>query len=151
MQNDIKELPRTGLPRALIYVTAITCGVLAAMVIQILLAHSGIELAGAWRALLSTQALQTRAAGAWWLMAGAAFLTGALVAGALSRLPLPWRRLRLLRWVMGAAVVYALAEAGHLATLAPGQSAPAHAAASLAALGAVALMAQFGAYFSVKR
>jgi putative exporter of polyketide antibiotics len=84
-------------------------------------------------------------------MAGAAFLTGAIVAGALSRLPLPWRRLRLARWVLGAAIVYALAEAGHLATLAPNQSAPGHAAASIAALAAAALVAQFGAYFSVKR
>jgi hypothetical protein len=151
MQNAIKEPPRTRLGRPLIYVTAMTCGVLAAMATQILLARSGVELAGAWRSLLTTQALQTRAAGAWWLMAGAAFLTGAIVAGALSRLPLPWRRLRLVRWVLGAAIVYALAEAGHVAPLAPGQSVPAHAAASLAALCAAALVAQFGAYFSVKR
>lgn len=151
MQNAIKELPRTRLARPLIYVAAMTCGVLAAMATQILLARSGVELAGAWRSLFTTQALQTRAAGAWWLMAGAAFLTGAIVAGALSRLPLPWRQLRLVRWVIGAAVVYALAEAGHLATLAPGQSVSGHTAASLAALSAAALVAQFGAYFSVKR
>ena len=151
MQDAIKELPRTRLARPLIYVTAMTCGVLAAIATQILLARSGVDLASAWRALFTAQALQTRAAGAWWLMAGAAFLTGAVVAGALSRLPLPWRRLRLVRWVLGAGIVYALAEAGHLATLASGQSVPAHAAASLAALSAAALVAQFGAYFSVKR
>jgi hypothetical protein len=151
MQNAIKEPPRTRLPRPLIYVTAMTCGVIAAMATQIMLARSGVDLAGAWRALFTAQALQTRAAGAWWLIAGAAFLTGAVVAGALSRLPLPWRRLRLVRWVLGTAIVYALAEAGHLAVSAPGQSAAAHAATSIAALAVAAVVAQFGAYFSVKR
>jgi hypothetical protein len=151
MPSSIKEPPRTRLPRVLIYVTAITCGVLAAMATQILLARSGVELAALWRSLLTAQALQTRSAGAWWLMAGVAFLTGAVVAGALSRFPLPWRSLRLLRWLLGAAIVYALAQTGHLATLAPDQSAGGHAAATLAALCAAALVAQFGAYFSVKR
>jgi hypothetical protein len=151
MQTEIKEPPRIRIPRPAIYVTAMTCGMLVAMAIQIVLARSGFELAAAWRALLTGQALQARSAGAWWLMAGAAFLTGAIVGGALSRLPLPWRQLRLVRWVVGAAIVYALAEAGHMATLAPDQSVPGHAAASLAALCAAALVAQFGAYFSVKR
>jgi hypothetical protein len=151
MQNTIKEPPRTPLPRALIFVTAITCGILAAIAVEIALAHSGVELAGAWHTLLTPQALQIRSAGAWWLMAGAAFLTGAIVAGALSRLPLPWRRLRAVRWILGGALVYGLAQAGDAATLAPGQSVPAHVAASLGALFAAALVAQFGAYFAVKR
>jgi hypothetical protein len=151
MQDTIKDPPRTPLPRALIYVTAVTCGILAAMMVEIVLAHSGIALAGAWRTLLTTQVLQTRSASVWWLMAGAAFLTGAIVAAALSRLPLPWRRLRLMRWILGAAIVYALGQVGHAAKLASGQSVPAHVAASLGALVAAALVAQFGAYFAVKR
>lgn len=151
MQTEIKELHRTRIPRPAIYVTAMSCGMLMAMAIQIMLARSGIELAMAWRSLLTGEALQARSAGAWWLMAGTAFLTGAIVAGALSRLPLPWRRLRLVRWVLGAAIVSALAAAGHVAALAPDQSVAGHVAASLAALVAAALVAQFGAYFSVKR
>jgi hypothetical protein len=151
MTDTITDPSRIRIGRPLIYVTAVTCGVLAAMVTQILLARSGIELAAVGRAVLTQGALQTRAAGAWWLMAGIAFLVGAVVAGALSRLPWPWQALRLVRWVLGAVVVYALAEAGHMASLAPEQPAPAHAAASLAALCAAALVAQFGAYFSVKR
>ena len=48
-------------------------------------------------------------------------------------------------------IVYALAEAGHLSTLPAGASPSAHAATTLAALCAAAVVAQFGAYFSVKR
>ena len=151
MQIAIRELPRTELPRPLIYVTATTCGVLAAMVAQILLVRSGIEVAGAWRNLLWAEALQLRSAGAWWLTAGAAFLASAAVAGALSRLPLPWHRLRLLRWILGTAIVFALAEVGHSAAITSSQAIRAQVAVSLVALCAAALVAQFAAYFAVKR
>ena len=100
MQTPIRELPRTDLPRASVYATGVACGVLAAIAVQILLSRAGIELSGVWRNLLSAQALQLRSAGAWWLMAGSAFLASALVVAALSRLPLPWHSFRLLRWIM---------------------------------------------------
>ncbi len=151
MKIPIQELPRTELPRSLIYVTAMTCGVLAAMTAQIVLARNGIEISAVWRNLLSAEALQLRSAGVWWLMAAAAFLGGTAVAGALSRLPWPWHRLRLVRWVLGAAIVFALAEAGHQAATASTQPLGAHLAVSLLALCAAALIAQFGAYFAVKR
>ena len=121
------------------------------MVMEILLSRAGFDLAGGWRDLLSAQALQLRAAGVWWVIAGSAFIVGAVVAAALSRLPLPWRRLRLLRWILGAAVVYALADIGHSAAMPAGRSAGMALGASLAALGAAALMALFGAYFTIRR
>ena len=151
MNGPIRELPHTDLPRILTVATGVTCGVLAAMAALIMLSGAGIELAGVWRELLAAKGLQLRAAGAWWLMAASAFLVGAAVTGALSRLPLPWHRFRLLRWAAGAALVFGLAQVGHAAALTSGSSTAIHTAATFAALCAAALMALFGAYFAVKR
>src|SRR5688572_19115240 len=145
------EVPRTELPRSLTITVGIVCGMFAAVITQILLARRGIELAGVWRDLLTARGLQLRSAGAWWLMAASAFVFGAAVAGALSRLPLPWVRLRAVRWLAGAAAVYALAHVGHSAALGSGGGVAVHVTASLAALCAAALMALFGAYFAAKR
>src|SRR4051812_44590519 len=103
------DLLRTQLPHALALAVGATCGVLAAMVTQILLARRGIDLAGVWHALLSARGLQLKAAGAWWMMAASGFIVGAVVAGVLSRASLPWVRLRALRWIAAAVVVAALA------------------------------------------
>ncbi len=112
-----QEVPRTEWPRALLYGAGITCGVLAAMAVQIVLSRMGIELAGVWRDLFSSRALQLRSAGAWWLIAGSALVVSALVSAILHRLPLPWHRFRALRWLLGAGIVLALAEIGHSASL----------------------------------
>lgn len=149
LQRDF--LSRTELPGVLLYGTATIVGVLAAMSAQIMLGHFGIELAGVWRDLFSTQALQLRSAGAWWLIAGSGLVAGAAVAAGLSRMPLPWRRFRLLRWVLGGAVVFALAEVGHAASLPGGRGTGAHVAASLVVLSVAALMAMCGAYFTARR
>jgi|SRR5262245_15786693 len=151
MAAPIRELPRTEMPPALVYVTGICCGVLAAMAVQIMLSRSGIELVDIWRNILSAQALQMRSAGAWWLMLGSSFLVSAVVVTALSRLPLPWHRFRLLRWVLGAAIVFALAEAGHSASTVGGRGDGANAAVTLATLGTAALVALFAAHFAIKR
>jgi len=153
----IRELPSTELPRSLVYVTGISCGMLAGIAVQMLLGHAGVELADTWHNVVSTQALQLRSAGPWWLIIGAAFLVGTIVAAALSRLPLPWHRFRRVRWLAGAAILYALAEVGHMASSAAshspgdGRSGATHAAVTLATLGAAALVALFGSYFAIKR
>jgi len=146
-----QEVPRTEWPRVLLYGTAVICGVLTAMAVQILLSRSGIELAGVWRDLFSTRALQLRSAGAWWLIAGSALVASALVAAALNRLPLPWHRFRTLRWLLGGATVLVLAEIGHAAARAGGRGTGAHVAASLTALCVATLMGLLGAYFTVRR
>lgn len=143
--------PPQELSRALLYCIAVTAGVLVAIAVQISLSRAGIELAGVWRNLFSTQALQLRSAGAWWLIAGAAFLTGALVAGILNRFPPPWYGFRSLRWLAAAALVFVLADIGHAAALAVQRVPGAHLLASLTALCAAALMAMIGAYFTVRR
>ena len=150
MTTPIGELPRTELSRGLVYVTGITCGVLAAIAAEILLRRSGVEIADTWRSIASGQALQMRSVSAFWVMAGAAFVASAVVAAALSRLPLPWHRLRGSRWAAGAVVVFALAEIGHIAAITGGHGGGAHAAMSLAALAMAGLVALFAAYFATR-
>lgn len=144
-------MPRIALPRVAIFGAAVTCGVLAAMAVQILLGRAGIELASVWRNLFSAQAMQLRTAGGWWLIAGAALVTSALVAAALDLLPLPWVGLRGPRWGLGAVIVFALAEVGHAATAPAGGSPGIQLAVNLTAFGIALLMAVVGAFFTVRR
>jgi hypothetical protein len=147
---DLSHLS-TEIPRGLIYTSALTCGVLAAMALQIYLDRAGFDLVGLWGNLLSAKALQLRTAGPWWATAGLAFLVSGAIAAVLSRAPLPWRRFRLLRWLLGACIVAALADVGHMAAAPEGVSVGANVAATLGALALAALMALFGAYFTVRR
>ncbi len=153
MQTARRELAPVELPPILIYATALTCGVMAALALQIHLVRAGFDLVDLWESILSARALQLRAAGPWWAIEGLAFIVSGATAAALSRLPLPWRRFRLLRWAAGAAIVFALAEIGHSAAAphAPHENLGANVAASLAALCVAALMAMLGAYFTVRR
>jgi hypothetical protein len=149
MQNPARE--RSGLPQVLIYSAALTCGVLAALAVQVWLQRAGFELVGLWQDVFSAKALQLRTAGPWWAMAGAAVIASGAIAAALSRLPPPWRRFRKLRWAFGAVVVFALADIGHSAGTLAAPHAGAQMAATLTALSAAALMALCGAYFTVRR
>ena len=151
MQKTKPDLSPIALPRGLIYTTALTCGVLAALALQIYLTRSGFDLVGLWANVFSTKAMQLRTAGPWWAIAGVAFVVSGATAAVLSRLSLPWRRFRLLRWVLGAALVFALADIGHSATVPEGIGAGPNVAASIGALAIAALMAMFGAYFTVRR
>ena len=137
------------LSRTLVYVTSTTCGVLAAIAAEILLRRTGVEIADTWRSLAAGQ-LQMRAVSVFWLMIGSAFVVSAVVAAALSRLPPPWLRLRTLRWLASAVLVFALAEAGHIAAITVGHGGGAHTAMSMAALAAAALVALFAAYFATR-
>src|SRR5215467_4222039 len=110
MQTPKRDISAVALPAALIFTTALTCGVLAALALQIYLGQAGL-----------------------------AFVTGGIVAAALSRLPPPWRRHRPLRWTAGALLVLLLAHIGHSAagpeTVGPGATV----AVALAALVIAAL------------
>jgi len=138
------------LSRALVYVTGMTCGLLAAIAAEILLRRTGIEIADTWRSLAAGQSLQMRAVSVFWLMIGSAFVVSAVVGAALSRLPPPWLRLRTLRWLAGAVIVFALAEVGHIAAITAGHGGSAHTAMSMLALVTAALVALFGAYFATR-
>jgi hypothetical protein len=139
------------LPRALVFGTSVTCGVLAGMSVQILLGRAGIDLTAVWHNLFATQALESRSAAALWLFAGAALVVSAIVAAALSRYSLPWVRFRLLRWLSGAAIVAGLAEIGRSAGAASQGSAGAQLAVGLAAFALATFMALLGAFFTVRR
>ncbi len=151
MTEAIRDLHRTEIPRTLVLTVATTCGVLAAIAAQIALARRGIELTSIWRDLTTTRGRQISAAGAWWMIAGSGLLVGAMVAAALSRFPLPWLRFRLLRWIIGAAIVAVAADIGHSAAAKAGVAVSIHFMASFAAICAAALAALFGAYFAAKR
>lgn len=141
---------RREFPRVLIFAVAITAGVLAALAVQIALSAAGFEPAASWRQVFSTKA-QLRTAGPWWAIAGAAFIAAGLTGSALSRLPPPWRGLRLLRWSLAALSVFVLAHIGHAAAgLAPAEPGPA-VAANLVALAVAALMALLGAFLTARR
>jgi hypothetical protein len=150
MQNPRRELSDIVLPRALIVTSAMTCGVLAALALQMYLGRAGFDLASLWENLSSAGARQLRTAGPWWALAGIAFITSGIIAGALSRLPLPWRRFRLLRWATGAVILLLLAHIGH-SVAEPAVGAGADLAVRLAALIVAGLMALLGAYFAIRR
>ena len=147
MPNPKQELPEIALPRSLIFTSALTCGVLAALVVQIQLSRARMDVTG----LLQNPSSTLRMAGPWWAIAGSAFIVGGAVAAALSRFPPPWRSFRLLRWILGGIIVFALAHVGHggAATVETGPGM--QVGASLAALCVAVLMAMFGAYFTVRR
>jgi hypothetical protein len=84
--QTLKPSP-VALPPALIYAAALTCGVLAALALQIYLSSAGFDLAGLWENLFASSARQLRTAGPWWAIAGVAFVTGGITAAALSRFP----------------------------------------------------------------
>jgi hypothetical protein len=151
MSNGKREKLDLPLPTTLVYATALTCGILAAMAVQIQLGRAGYDLIGAWHNLASLRAMQLRTAGPGWAILGSAFIVGGVTAGALSRLPPPWRRFRLLRWLAGAALVFLLADIGHHAAELAGKETGANVIASLGAMGVAALMALGGAYLTVRR
>lgn len=153
MEPPKSELAPIELPAVLVYAAALTCGVLAALALQIHLSRAGYDLVNLWENVFSTKSMQLRAAGPWWAIAGFAFIVSGVTAAALSRLPFPWSRFRLLRWLAGVVVVLVLADIGHSATtIAPlGTGAGANLAASLGALALATLMSMFGAYFTARR
>jgi len=147
MPSPKRELPEIALPRSLIYTSALTCGVLAALAVQIQLSRAGMDVTG----LLQNPSSTLRMAGPWWAIAGSSFIAGGAVAAALSRFPPPWRSFRLLRWIMGGVIVFGLAHVGHAGAATVETSAGMQVGASLAALCVAVLMAMFGAYFTVRR
>ena len=148
--QTLKPSP-VALPPVLIYAAALTCGVLAGLAAQIYLNGAGFDLAGLWENPLASGARQLRTAGPWWAVAGVAFVASGMTAAALSRLPPPWHRFRLMRWVAGAAIVLVLAQIEHLSGAPEAVGAGLNVAVNLLALVVAAVMALLGAYVAVRR
>jgi hypothetical protein len=151
MQRPKRELSSAALPPALIYAAALTCGVLAALALEIYLTSAGFDLASLWEDFLSSGTRDLRTTGPWWGIAGLAFVAGGITAAALSRLPPPWHRFRLLRWVAAIAIVLLLEDIPHSAGGTEAVAAGVNVAVRLAALGVAAVMALAGAYVAVRR
>ena len=144
MQPSKRELPGV-----LIYLVALTAGVLAALAVQMWFTAAGYDPASVWQDLVSSKRLDLRAAGPWWAMAGAAFIASGATAAALSRLPLPWRRLRMVRWILGALLVFGLAHIGHSgAAAAESAHLGTQLAVNLGALLVAAVLAIIGAFLT---
>jgi hypothetical protein len=148
--QTLKPSP-VALPPVLIYAAALTCGVLAGMALQVYLNDAGFDLAGLWENPFASGARQLRTAGPWWAIAGVAFVASGMTAAALSRLPPPWQRFRLPRWVAGAAIVLVLAQIGHFSAVPEAVRAGVNMAVNLVALVVAAAMALLGAYVAVRR
>src|SRR5260370_14989340 len=99
MQGPNRDASPAPLPPALIYAAALTCGVLAALALEIYLTGAGFDPANLWENSLSSGTRDLRTAGPWWGIAALAFVVSGITAAALSRFPPPWHRYRLLRWV----------------------------------------------------
>jgi hypothetical protein len=151
MQTPKRDISAVAIPPALIFTTALTCGVLAALALQIYLSHAGFDFAALWQNLVGVGSRQLRTTGPWWAIAGLAFVTGGIIAAALSRLPPPWRRHRPLRWIAGALLVLLLAHIGHSETAPEPVGLGANVAVALAALVTAALFAALGAYLAMRR
>jgi hypothetical protein len=135
--------------RPALLVAAIAGGVMAAMIVEIMLARRGLVLTGAWHGLTRSGGTPMHAALAWWAITGGAFLTSFFIAATTSRFA--WLYFRSLRWVAAAALVIALAAVGGETPLAAAGAAGAHALATFAALAVAMLMAGFGAFFAVRQ
>src|SRR5260370_11366349 len=98
MQSPKRDAFSAPLPPALIYAAALTCGVLAALALEIYLTGAGFDPANLWENFLSSGTRDLRTAGPWWGIAALAFIVSGITAAALSRFPPPWHRYRPLRW-----------------------------------------------------
>jgi hypothetical protein len=115
------------------------------------LTGAGFDLANLWENFLSSGTHDLRTAGPWWGIAALAFVAGGITAAALSRLPPPWHRYRLMRWVAAAVIVLLLEDITHSAGGPEAVAAAVNVAVRLVALCVAALMALLGAYVAVRR
>src|SRR5258708_14304300 len=72
MQSPKRDAFSAPLPPALIYAAALTCGVLAALALEIYLTGAGFDPANLWENSLSSGTRDLRTAGPWWGIAALA-------------------------------------------------------------------------------
>jgi hypothetical protein len=140
--------PPFAATRVLTFAAAMSAGVIASMVTEIMLGRRGIELAGVWPGVVAANAGQMRAAVAWWSIAGTAFIVSFAIAAVMARFA--WLYLRGARGALLVALVLALASISRESSVSHG-TASAHAQATFIALVVAMLMAGFGAFFALRR
>src|SRR3984893_2447297 len=151
MQSPRRDPFSAPLPPALIYAAALTCGVLAALTLEIYLTGAGFDPSNLWENFLSSGTRDLRTAGPWWGIAALAFIVSGITAAALSRFPPPSHPYRLLRWAAAGVILLLVVHITHSAGRSCGVAAGVNLAFSLIALCLAALMALLGAYVAVRR
>jgi hypothetical protein len=139
------------MPRALVFVIAVMCGLFLALAVHIALTGAGFGLTSIWREVFPTSTVQVKSALAWWTIGAAACLGSWGTIQALrktsARLPLH----RFLRLALAGVFFCVLAAAGHTAAATPGVGVAITAGANFAALSLGAFMAFCAAHFSIDR
>ena len=141
--------PTRAESRALIYTTALTCGLFLALAVHIGLTAAGIGLAGAAIEVFLSGKDQINTALAWWAI-GIAGCSGSLAAIFFAR-RLNRPGLRVVRLMLALAFIGMLAVAGRKAAVAPGSQAALTTAVNLAAMALGGFMAFFAAHFAARR
>ena len=136
-------------PRALIYTTALACGLFLALAVHIGLTAAGLGLGTAARGVLFSDKDQINTALAWWAI-GIAGCSGSLAAIVIAR-RLNRPGLKILRVTLAFAFFCLLAAAGRKAATPPGSGAAITTAVNLAAMTFGGFMAFFAAHFAARR
>lgn len=140
--------PRRGPPRILTFGSALTCGLLIALALHILLIDTGWGLGSVWRGSNPSPTAGLHAAIAWWVIAAGAFV-GSWAIGKIWRLRI-WRRSQQLRRLSGLILVIGLAVAGHAAGPPAANGAGITLTVNFAAASLGVVMAFLGAYLAVR-
>lgn len=146
-------MQHAGIPKSespvLIYIIALTCGLLLALSVHIVLTAAGYGIAGSALDVIFFGKDQIRTALAWWAI-GIAGCCGGLAAIALAK---RWHRprWRWLRTALAFLFVCLLAVAGHKAPAPAGSGTAITAATNLAVMTLGGFMAFFAAHFAARR
>jgi hypothetical protein len=148
--HEAEAPAREPLPLVLVYITALTCGLLLALAVHIALAAHGGGLTSVMRGLFPSAADQLRSALAWWAigLSGCAGSWGAILLLRKTSRVQPAHRL--LRVGLALAFVSLLAAAGHAASSVTSDSGLISAAANVAAMALGSFMAFFVAHFAAR-
>ncbi len=139
------------LPRVLVFIAALTCGLLLALAVHIALTANGVGLTSAVRELFPVTADQLRSALAWWAI-GIAGCLGSLGAVLLLQKTSLTRRVQeLIRLTLGLAFFCLLAAAGHMASSGGAGKVAVTTMTNLTAMAFGAFMAFFAAHFAARR
>ncbi|MFO1099160.1 MAG: hypothetical protein U1E81_13055 [Xanthobacteraceae bacterium] len=148
-----RQMPafRQSYPREFALGVALVSGMCLSVAAQTVLAHLGLDLAAVWRGLRGPQSAQLRAAFAWWLIAGASFLAGFIVALLVKYFVAHPVYNDAVRWSAGIAGFVVLTFIAHGAATPPGLSPAASVGIGLAVMCLAAILSALGAYFVVRR
>lgn len=136
--------------RLTIFASAVTCGVLVAIAAGLVAERLGFGLASAWGHGFPTNSDAVRSALGWWTIGGAGFV-GSFVAFRLLADPAERRIVRVLAWLLGAALFVLLAGVEHIAPTTTPSSLVVTLAVDLATFALALATALCGGYFASGR